>query len=166
MEREHHGQTAPGEHPASSPVGRLRSAALARLAPTTPAARLPASASPAPGGPDGASSPHHLCFFPSNALSGPAGALSSVMGRAARSQCSNRSGGADHAHPVRDSRSPGDLSRSGHHLTPPPLICEPCASLAEAGFCERLSLSSLLDLLSYLRSFFPFSLSSLPLSSR
>jgi len=40
MEREGHSQTAPGEHPASSPLSRLCSAPLARLAPTAPAARL------------------------------------------------------------------------------------------------------------------------------
>ncbi|HEU5384143.1 MAG TPA: hypothetical protein VFV38_52785 [Ktedonobacteraceae bacterium] len=56
MERQYHGQTTPGKHPAPSSVGRHRSTALARLAPTAPAARLPASAPPMPGHPDGADS--------------------------------------------------------------------------------------------------------------
>src|SRR6266571_2959712 len=104
MEREDHSQTTPGEHPASPPIGRQFSTPLARLAPETPAARLLALASPAPLGPDATSSGEHFCFFLLDDLSGEARALPLIMGRAASPQCSNGSGGADHAHPFRHSR--------------------------------------------------------------
>lgn len=116
MGRKDHGQTAPGERAASSPVGRLCSAPLARLAPTKPSARLPASASSAPLGPDGANFQETLCCFLSDNLSGRAGALSLIMGRAAGSQCSNGSGRADQAYPFRDSRPSGNLPGSPHSL--------------------------------------------------
>ena len=76
-------------HPLSVGSAPLR---LPRLAPTAPAARLPASASPAPGDPDGANSGEDLCFFPSNSFSGPTGAFPLIMGGAAGSQYPNRSG--------------------------------------------------------------------------
>src|SRR6185437_3774730 len=89
MERERNAQTAPGEHPASSPLGRLCSTPLARLAPEAPAARLSASASSAPGGSDRASSGKHLRFFLPNDLSGTAGAFSLTVGGAVDAQCSD-----------------------------------------------------------------------------
>lgn len=158
MERQRHGQTAPGEYPASSACRRIGSAPLARLAPTAPAACLSASASPAPGDPDRASSPQNLCFFSSDDLSDRAGALSLIMGRAAGSQCSNGSGGADHALPFRDSRPPGDLSRPVHCLTPPlPTESHPHLSekpISPGGFFCLLCLIALISTLFFL--FFPF----------
>lgn len=55
-ERKDHGQTAPGQRPASSASGGIGSDSLARLEPATPAASLPASASPAPLGSGGTGS--------------------------------------------------------------------------------------------------------------
>jgi hypothetical protein len=118
MAGERNTQTAPGQRASPSSDSGISSVAVARLAPTAPAARLSASASPAPGGPDKASSPQSLCFFPSDDLSGRAGAFPLVMGGAVGSQCSNRNGRADHAHPLWDSRSPDDLPRPGYGLTP------------------------------------------------
>lgn len=165
MERENHGQTAPGEHSASPPADRLCSPALARLAPTAPAACLPAFTSPVSLGPGGARSQENRCFFPSDDLSGEARALPLIMGPTAGSQCSNRSGRADYTDPIRDSRHSGNLSRPDHCLTPlQPGETDPF--LGQACFSERFFLSLLLDRTSYPRSFFSFSFSSLHFSSR
>src|SRR5579871_89390 len=117
MERQGNAQTTPGEHPASSSLGRFCSAPLARLAPTTPAACLLASASPAPGGPDGANSREYRHFFLSDDLSGQASALPLIMGRAAGSQCPRPNGWPGDDPTVRRPRSLCPFSRPGDSLT-------------------------------------------------
>jgi hypothetical protein len=148
-------------HPLPGGSASLR---LRGLAPTTPAACLSASASPAPLGPDGSGSGETLCFIPSDALSGRAGALSLVLAGAAGSSRPNRSGRAHLSHAFRDSRPPGVLPRTGHRLTPFNLQ-RSTLFLGHVCFSERFLLSAFSGALFHLRSYFSFSLSSFHFSA-
>src|SRR5260221_14375965 len=100
MERQRNGQTASGERPAPSSGSGTGSAALAGLAPATPAKGVLAPAPSPPGHPDGARSPSHSHRFPSDPLSGPPGALPLVLGGTACSQRSSQHGWAGYPQDV------------------------------------------------------------------
>jgi len=117
-EREDHRHTSSGACPAPSPLCWLCSAAASRdwhrRHQRRACLRLHRQRVL---GPDRARTPESRSC-PASEFSSTACPFPLLLAGAARSPCSNGCGGADHIPPVRDSRSPGNLSRPDHRLTP------------------------------------------------